>query len=373
MHEDRFDRYDVLARGYYQEATPPDIDYLPSSTAYPARIALIGCCGETLQFLTAYLRAGYDVAAIVDVNLALAASYRDKIFPKAKVSDDYRRVLDDKSVNFVALCVPVEQGFTILDDCLRAGKNVLIQKYAIRSLDYGESLKRLADDNKVRIAVNHDARWAPSWRYATQLVRQGYIGEVSSFRAHAIWNHNWVKGTELENYRYNILYYFSIHWFDIINVIMENRSARTVFSYVCSALNQIVKTPLLSETVIGYPHGKAGLSLDGDANNFNLDRTVIFGEEGVIVSDGPDRHEQDLWFLSRDKVYFPCLTGDWLPGGFHGTMAELIKSVEENREPENGLDSALKSLSLCFAALSSVETGQPVEPGVGNARQLIIP
>ena len=45
------------------------------------------------------------------------------------------------------------------------------------------------------------------------------------------------------------------------------------------------------------------------------------------------------------------------------TMGELLCAIEEDREPENSARENLRSLELCFAALASADSGQPVKPG----------
>jgi uncharacterized membrane protein len=44
-------------------------------------------------------------------------------------------------------------------------------------------------------------------------------------------------------------------------------------------------------------------------------------------------------------------------------MGELLRAVEENREPENSGRNNLESLALCFAAIASADKGAPVAPG----------
>ena len=44
-------------------------------------------------------------------------------------------------------------------------------------------------------------------------------------------------------------------------------------------------------------------------------------------------------------------------------MAELLTSIEEDREPANGARDNLESLALCFAAVASAERNKPVVPG----------
>ena len=44
-------------------------------------------------------------------------------------------------------------------------------------------------------------------------------------------------------------------------------------------------------------------------------------------------------------------------------MGELLCAIEADREPTHSARNNLKSLELCFAALKSADTGQPVKPG----------
>ena len=59
----------------------------------------------------------------------------------------------------------------------------------------------------------------------------------------------------------------------------------------------------------------------------------------------------------------PKLEGCWFPDGFHGTMGELLRAIEEDRQPSNSGHDNLASLALCFAAVASAERGEPVVPG----------
>jgi hypothetical protein len=44
-------------------------------------------------------------------------------------------------------------------------------------------------------------------------------------------------------------------------------------------------------------------------------------------------------------------------------MAELLCAIEEKRTPYNNAWDNLDSLGLCFAAVASAESGQPIKPG----------
>ena len=82
-----------------------------------------------------------------------------------------------------------------------------------------------------------------------------------------------------------------------------------------------------------------------------------------MESVGPSLSEQRLVLTTAAGVASPGLSGTWFENGFQGTLCELLCAVEEKREPRNSARNNLGTLALCFAALSSANTGQPVSPG----------
>jgi hypothetical protein len=44
-------------------------------------------------------------------------------------------------------------------------------------------------------------------------------------------------------------------------------------------------------------------------------------------------------------------------------MGELLRAIEEKREPDNSARSNLRSLAVCFAAVKSADTGVAQVPG----------
>lgn len=70
-----------------------------------------------------------------------------------------------------------------------------------------------------------------------------------------------------------------------------------------------------------------------------------------MAAPAPD--DQRVSLYTAEGLSHPALQGSWIAEGFHGTMAELLSAIAENREPENGARNNLESLKLCFAAIQS--------------------
>ncbi len=99
-----------------------------------------------------------------------------------------------------------------------------------------------------------------------------------------------------------------------------------------------------------------------------MDAIYIAGTDGAIDCRGREINRHTLTLYTREGYSSPKLRGSWFKDGFHGTMAELLSSIEDGREPSHSARNNLTSLALCFAAVASAERGEPVVPG--TVRQL---
>jgi predicted dehydrogenase len=342
----------------------PDIPFTPQDPQkYQPQIGLIGCGAITGDHLKAYHKAGYRVTALCDIDRNAAEARRDEFFPDAAVVTDYREILADERIEVVDVATHPEIRAEIIEAALSADKHVLSQKPFVLDLDVGQRLAELAARQNRKLAVNQNARWAPHFSYIRQAVRAGVIGEVQTVHFALHWDHNWVCGTQFENVKHLILYDFAIHWFDMLTCILGKQEATSVFATLAHSKTQRARPALLAQVLVEFDQAQASLVFDADTRFGKLDTTVVVGSEGTITSAGPDVNHQTVEVAIGDYRMSPVLTGRWFPDGFHGTMGELLRSIEEDREPEISAGSNLRSLALCFAAVASAEQGTPVVPG----------
>jgi predicted dehydrogenase len=346
------------------EISAPEFPYQPQDPQrYRPPIGLIGCGGITVEHLTAYRDANYEVVALCDLDVARAEARRDEFCPQADVYDDYRQLLarDDVEVVDITTHPPIRPA--IIEAALGAGKHVLSQKPYVLDLDVGARLADLADQQGLRLAVNQNARWAPHFSYLRHAVAQGMIGQVTGVHCAVHWNHNWVAGTEFDGIKHLILYDFAIHWFDILCCWMGDREPRRVYASLARSPTQKAVPDLLGQASIEYEGAQATMVFGGDTQVGPRDTTLIAGTKGTITSEGASLRTQQVAIQTAKGIARPKLVGRWFPDGFHGTMAELLCAIEEDREPSNSARNNLRSLALCFAAVASAERGEPVTPG----------
>jgi predicted dehydrogenase len=358
------DSYGLSAGSSRAEVPAPALPYAPADPLhYRPKIGLVGCGGISVQHLRAYSAAGYDVAALCDRDESKARAMREKYYPKAAVFSDYRQVLSRDDIEVVDLVAHPEQRAGMFEGAIDAGKHILSQKPFVTDLDFGMRIVEKAERKGVRLAVNHNGRWAPHWSWIRHAIAAGLLGEVASARVAVNWNHNWIAGSVFEDIRFLVLYDFGIHWFDIISCFMAGKKPLRVSASAAVAPGQKVKPPLLSQAIVEYADGQASIVFDANTLFGEQDSTLVSGTKGSAWSVGPDLNIQAVTLATAAGRARPALSGTWFPDGFHGTMGELLRAVEEKREPQNSARNNLESLALCFAAIASADRAGPVVPG----------
>lgn len=342
----------------------PALPYLPRDPrTYRPNIGLIGCGGITKAHLTAYKNAGYKVVALCDISEARAKERQKEFFPKADIYSDFKKLLKRDDIEVVDIATHPEIRPAIVRDALKAGKHVLSQKPFVLDLDEGERLVELADKQKVLLAVNQNGRWAPHLSYIRNAIQKKLIGDITAVTFNLNWDHTWTSKTPFNNVHHLIMYDFGIHWFDALSSFLPKDKPRKVFACKTYVRGQKCKPPMLGQALVEFDHSQANLCFDGHSMFGNSDRTLVTGSKGSLESSGPNLEKQTVKLFTAKGIAQPKLKGTWFTNGFHGTMAELLCAIEEQRQPLNSARDNLKSLAICFAALKSADTDKPVIPG----------
>lgn len=342
----------------------PRLDYLPPRPRrYRPKIALIGCGGVSIFHLRAYQAMGLEVAMLCSRTRAKAEARAREFYPEAKVVTDIREVLRSDEIEVVDITTHPADRVPLMRAALEAGKHVLSQKPFVLDLEVGARLADLAEARGVCLAVNQNGRWAPHWSYLTQLVRKGKLGELATVDFTVAWDHSWVRGTAFDSLHYLVLYDFAVHWFDIATVFLGGRRAKSVYAITGPAPGQAIAPPALASIVADYGDAQVRWSFHA-ANRFApCERTLLCGTRGTAESTGPSLLEQRVTVTTSRGTASPELQGNRFENGFQGAMGELLRAIEERREPRHSARGNLATLELAFAALASAESGQPVTPG----------
>lgn len=347
-----------------REFKAPQLGYQPRGPRKPkTKLGLIGCGGITAHHLAAAKSLGAEVVAMADPDLDAARARRDEFFPGADIYDDARHVFERDDVTAVDIATHPAVRAGQIELALKAGKHVLSQKPFVLDLGVGRKLVRLAQRRNLVLAVNQNGRWAPYFAWLLAANRKGLLGELQSFEATMNWDHTWTRGTAFEKIHHLVLYDFAIHWIDIAAQIFEGRKAKQVFANAVHARAQAIKPPAVANIAIEFEHGLATLAFDAHSMFGAEEQFVATGDKGTLRGAGPLCGISEVDLHTKRGHARALLEGSWFPDGFRGTLGEFLLAIEKGREPSHAAKGNLRSLEICFAALASADTGQPVRPG----------
>jgi predicted dehydrogenase len=336
-------------------------------------VAILGCGGIAQSaHLPAYERYGVGVTGVWSRTRARTASVPERFPLVGQVYDTAEDLLADPDVRIVDIATGPDVRLHWVEAAVEAGKHVLAQKPL--TLDASElvsyqRLVSLADDRGLRIAVNHNARWAPPWRMTTLLLREGAIGEIVGVTHLHDKPLPPLAGTAYDDVPHMLIADYLVHWLDITRFWLAGGDAGdagdacrvaavdgrapgqpadaqnpwsamvTLFSRGGAAATvRIIGQAVASEP--GCPfwvHGTAG----------TLRGSVLLGSDRLTLDRG-------------DGITLLPL-GAWFVDGFAAAMGELMCAIAEDRDPENSLDDSLATARLVLAARESAErSGVPV-------------
>jgi predicted dehydrogenase len=102
-------------------------------------------------------------------------------YPMAQTTTDYRTVVNDPTVEAVAVVTPVATHFQIAKELLRAGKHVLLEKPLAATVREAEELIDIAERNKRTLMVDHTFVYTGAVRKMKEIVSSGELGELLYF------------------------------------------------------------------------------------------------------------------------------------------------------------------------------------------------
>jgi predicted dehydrogenase len=330
-------------------------------------VAILGA-GTIAQsaHLPAYEQYGVGVVGVWSRRPETTAGIRDRFPFVGRVYAGAEELLADPEVRYVDLATGPDGRLAWIDAAVAAGKHVLAQKPLTLSADDLAALPGLlerAEAAGVRVAVNHNGRWAPPWRAATLLLRDRAVGDVVGVTHLHDKPLPPLAGTPFDDVPHMLLTDYLLHWVDITRTWLRDGGAGPVASV--QAVDSRVpgqpeeaRNPWAATLSMATSSGAtATLRITGSnvatepgcpfwvhGTTGTLRGSVLLDSDRLEVDDGSTRAAVPL-------------TGAWFVDGFAAAMGELMCAVAEHREPENSAADAADSVRLVLTARESAELG----------------
>ena len=161
-------------------------------------IAAIGAGGKGRSDINnSYVRGREKVVALCDVDFSGDAKHSVKKFPKAKLYDDYRKMLDkQKSIDAVTISTPDHVHAPAGMYAMERGKHVYIQKPMAHNIREARLLTEMARKQKVVTQMGNQGASNPYLNMVHNWVDSGKLGKITDVK---IWTNRpiWPQGVPM--------------------------------------------------------------------------------------------------------------------------------------------------------------------------------
>src|SRR2546430_1841384 len=286
-------------------------------------------------------------------------------YPMAQTTTDYRAVVNDPTLEAVAVVTPVATHFQIAKELLRAGKHVLLEKPLAATVHEAEELIEIAEQNKRTLMVDHTFVYTGAVRKMKEIVSSGELGELLYFDSVRI-------NLGLFQRDINVLWDLAPHDLSIMDYLIE-RQPQAVSALGSSHIERGIENIAylmmhFADDFIAHFH-------------FNwlapvkIRRTMIAGSSKMILYDDIEPTEKVRVYDKgvttnrsgdREADYQRLVsyrTGDvWAPKidsteALRYVVAEFLDSVRTARRPLTDGAAGLRVVRLLEAAQRSIKNG----------------
>ncbi len=142
------------------------------------RAGIIGAGGRGRYLIGQFKELGVDVGVVCDVYQPNLDAGVKEASTGARPVRDYRRLLEDKSLDAVIVATPDHWHARMVIDAVEAGKDVYVEKPLAHKIDEGFAIIEAVRRTRRIVQVGTQRRSAELFLKAKQVVDEGPLGEV---------------------------------------------------------------------------------------------------------------------------------------------------------------------------------------------------
>lgn len=364
--------------------TLPSVFAGPTRFADKIRLGLIGT-GSRGSGLATLIRemSDFELVACCDIipeNLQKGLSLAAK---NAKGYADYRKLLDDKSIDAVVIATPLYMHYPMAVAALQAGKHIYLEKSMTYDIPQAIDLVKKVKASGLVFQIGYQYRYYGLYHRVKEIMKENWLGKITHFECQYNRNSNWrfpVKDAKMEraiNWRMYREYCggplseLCAHEIDVVNYLTDSRPVKVVGLGGINYWKDGRDTYDNIRTVYDYPEGVKASVTSVLSNAYNGYSIRILGDKATVE-------------ILRDKAFIYPETINNAKGVVDGVSGATIavttqgkgvevkfgKPGEEQLEPTVF---ALKDFAECVRTkkepVSNVETGRDgsIAIHMGNA------
>ncbi|MEO8522624.1 MAG: Gfo/Idh/MocA family oxidoreductase, partial [Acidobacteriota bacterium] len=158
------------------------------------RIGVIGTGGRA-RGLMGHLKKlpGNEMVALCDVYQPRLLQAAEIAGPAAAQVTDYRRILDDRSIDAVVIGTPDHWHKTIALDAVAAGKDVYVEKPVSHTLEEGVEMVKAIEASKQIVQTGTQQRSWDHFKLGKEIIDSGRLGQITL--VHTYWYQHATAGS----------------------------------------------------------------------------------------------------------------------------------------------------------------------------------
>lgn len=323
-------------------------------------IALVGAGGQGGSLLRNLVQLpDARIAAVCDIfepNLKRGITLAGA---EAKPYSDYRKMLENKDIDALAIATPLHMHAEMALAALAAGKHVFVEKcmaYSVAQCD--EMVKAAKAHAKLVVQVGHQHRFDPVIHKVVAMSRDGALGKITHIRCHWHRNGNWRRPVpkvnfdprpwgyaDLEHlinwrmyrkYSQGLMAELGAHMIEVVNLIYGTIPATVTGMGGVDYWKDGRETYDNVTAVYGYPGGQKAMFTSTTTNAHDGEKIKIMGTEGTIEMGW----NQALWFREKespelvkaDGATVITSTGETMKAAQGQTSGTSVETQNRNRK-----------------------------------------
>jgi predicted dehydrogenase len=298
------------------------------------------------------------------------------LYKPATATLDYNDIIRNPDISVVYISTtPESNHYPICRDCLKSGKNVMLEKPIALELWEADELILLAKRNNLKFTIGYSQRFNPKIAYAKKKIVDGTLGKVVSVLVSRHLSRSLGKKIA-SRVRLSPVVMESTHDLDFVLWLLEPAKPVRVYSQgAYGYMEPINGSHDVMFTTVTMDNGVAvmiggGWNLPPSYPNYCATWIEITGTDGSLFLDDTQR---DNW-LNTEKhgQEFPMSTmpGEWVDNVFAGGMGpETIHFLEaciRNTPVMVTPESARRVMETYSAADLSADRNEPVDLPLTN-------
>ncbi len=342
----------------------------------PVKIGIVGCGRATtvlhlpaLQFVP-----GAKVVALADPDPGPLHRASQQFAVEQCVSD-YRALLENPTIEAIAICAPVQFHVEIALAALDAGKHLFIEKPLSLTLEECDRLIDRAAGLSLQIMLGFNTRWHRLTRQARTMFQQGTVGPLEVVRSNLLTNYNkdlpeWRKrrisggGGLLEM----AMHHFDL-WKYVLNEEVEEVSAHTRSGTwedeSATVTARLGSGALASATFSECATQTNSMEIYGREGSLGIDFYRFDGLQTSTTSENSGNIHARIRGLKKFVNEFPEAIATNRQGGewrrsYIEEWRHFVGSIREGLLVECGLEDGRRALAVALAALESAATGKAI-------------